>query len=712
MVKYSKRGLIAVLIAAMVSFMFPSAAFAAADVADDIKFTVSSDEVLDFDEEKFNTACDDLTGEELNYVKFSLPDADEGVLYYKYDEDADEEDQTEVSTTKKYYYSSSSYLSDVTFVPAEDYTGTVTIEYKGYDVDGNSYEGEIKIKVEEETGSDILTYSIDDSDETVDFDKKDFLKVCDDVQNEDLDYVEFSLPDKDDGILYYDYDEDDDSNTKVGSGKKYYYDAKAPYISKITFVPNEDLSGTVTIKYSGYDIQGDKYSGKIKITVKDGGNSSSSEDGVVSYSVESSDQVVVFDKEDFNDACQEENDEDLDYIKITIPSATKGILYYSYSDGAYSSVVSTAKKYYYNQSQYISKITFVPDTDFKGVCKFDYKGYDAQGYSFPGVISISVGNSNKTATTITYTGKVNTPATFRDEDFNSACRDVMDSQLSYVTFTLPASSYGTLYYGYTADGNYTSKVKASEKYYYGGSPFLLNVSFVPADGVTGAVTISYTGYDKDELSYSGKVQINITSTGAPTTPGGSATLISSKYFKDVDLSYSWAVPYIDGLYDAGIISGSTSGTVKLYNPASSVTRGDFIYLLYKALNFKTSSTAGNFSDVPASSYYSNAILNAKALGIVQGSENKFYPNVAITREDAMVMVLRTVNITGKTIASGDAAGLAKYSDSGQISDYSKSAVAALVKAGIITGSDDNKIYPKGSLTRAQIAAIIYRVRNL
>ena len=135
-------------------------------------------------------------------------------------------------------------------------------------------------------------------------------------------------------------------------------------------------------------------------------------------------------------------------------------------------------------------------------------------------------------------------------------------------------------------------------------------------------------------------------------------------------------------------------------------------ILYRALNFKTSSTTTGFSDVPSGSYYYTAISTAKALGIAQGSENKFYPDSRITREDAMVMVLRAVNITGKTLSSGDTTSLSNYSDGGSISDYSKSSIAALIKAGIITGSDDNKIYPQGNLSRAQTAAIVYRVKNL
>jgi hypothetical protein len=712
MLRQLKRVLIGSLIVSMVICLIPSAAFAATDEeADDIKYSVDSDKVLAFDREDFNDACDEVPGEDLNYIKFtSLPDEDEGALYYDYDKDLDADEQEAVTTSEKYHYSETQKLSNVTFVPADDFTDTLTIDYKGYDADGNTYTGEIKITVKESNDTDTITYSIDDTDEVVDFDEDDFFDVCTDVQDENLDYVKFTLPDEDDGVLYYDYDKDADENTEVSSSKKYYYD-KSSYIKNVTFVPDSDLSGTLTIKFTGYDENGDSFSGKIKIVVGD--DSSGSSGNAISYKIGGNSETIDFNDDDFNDLCNEVNDEDLEYIKITIPSATKGILYYNYYNGRYSSIVSSSKKYYYESSPYIKEISFVPDDSFKGTCKIDFNGYDVKGDSFSGVISITVGNgSSDTAQTITYSNTVNNVITFKDEDFNSACQSLTNTPLSYVQFTLPSSSYGVLYYGYSSNGSYTSKVKESTKYYYGSSPYLLNVTFVPEDDVTGTVTISYTGSDTGGQSFTGKVQINITKSGVPAATPGGVTLISSKYFKDVDISYSWAVPYIDSLYEAGVISGSSSGSTKLYSPASYVTRGDFMYLLYKALNFKTSSTATGFSDVSANSYYYTAITTAKALGIAQGSENKYNPNNPITREDALVMVLRAVNITGKTIASGDISNLSTYSDSGSISDYSKSAVAALIKVRIITGSDDNKIYPQGNLTRAQIAAIIYRVKNL
>lgn len=710
MSKQVKRFFVAVLVFSMISFVFPASAFAAFDEADDIKYSMDADETLDFDEEDFNEVCEDLTGEELDYVKFDLPDKRKGVLYYNYDEDEDIADQTKVSSSKKYYYSSSSYISRVTFVPDEDYSGTVTITYTGYDIDDNIFDGRIRIAVDGTSSASTITYTIDYDEDYIKFDDEDFFEACEDTQNEELDYVKFKLPDSDEGVLYYNYDEEDDNNTKVRSSTKYYYDT-SPRLSRVAFVPDKDFSGSTTITYTGYDIDGDSYSGKVKITVR-GYNDGSSSDDVITYKIDNNSYVVSFDEDDFNDVCEELNGEDLDYVTFTIPSTSKGTMYYQYDKGKYTSAVSSSKKYYYNASPYISDITFVPNKNFAGTCEISFKGWDIDGEAFSGRVIINIGGSNINADTITYTGKTNTAVYMKDADFNSASRKLNGNPLDYVTFTLPSSFYGELYYGYNADGNYTSKVKAATKYYYSGAPYLLNVAFVPANNYTGTVTISYTGYDTDGLAYSGKVLVNVTSSGLPGVNPGE-TLISSKYFKDVDTSYSWAVPYIDNLYENKIIAGTgTIGTAKLYDPGANVKRGDYMLILYRALNLKTSSTTAGFSDVPSNSYYYTAIQTAKALGIAQGAYNKFEPESYITREDAMVLALRAMNIASTAIPSGDISNLTGFADYSAVSDYSRSAVAALVKAGIITGSDDNKLYPKGNLTRAQTAAIIYRLKNL
>jgi len=692
---------IAFIMVLFITVLFmPNIAYATTyDDADTITYTTDAEDEVTFDEDHFFDECDDVTGEDLDYVKFALPNADDGTLYYDYD---DGDYVSKVSASTKYYFNSSRYLSKVTFVPDEDFEGTVSIDYDGYDEDGNTYEGKVKIIVgdddDDDTAEDI-TYDID-GDEELKFDEDDFNDVCKELNNEDLDYVKFTLPASSSGTLYYNYESEDDYDSKVAAATKYYYDDSL-YLSKVTFVPKKDYSGTVTIKYTGYDEDGDSFSGKVKISVDD---TSSSE---IAYTIDD-DETITFDEDDFYEICDDLNDEALDYVTFTLPADTKGILYYDYDDGDYDSKVTAAKKYYYDSSPYLSKVTFEPNSSFSGICTISFKGYDTDGASFSGTVEITVNGDLLTAGAVNYSTKSGSSVYFKEDDFNNVCKKLKGNSLDYVKFTLPAATNGKLYYGYTNSKNYTSEVSATTKYYYGSTPFLLNVAYVPATSATGTTTINYTGYDTQGFAFSGKVQISISGTGETTVD---PTLKKSKYFGDVDEAYSWAVDYIDTLSQNGIITGSTGEDGKKhFYPSAKIKRGEFMLLLYKALNLQATAGTGNFSDVAKGEYYYDAIAAAKALGIAQGSDNKFYPNSSITRQDTMVLALRAMSKSGSGVAAADVSTLSAYGDNNVIDSYAKEAIATLIKAGVITGSDDNKIHPMESITRAEAAAIIYRIK--
>ncbi len=267
------------------------------------------------------------------------------------------------------------------------------------------------------------------------------------------------------------------------------------------------------------------------------------------------------------------------------------------------------------------------------------------------------------------------------------------SNLSYVKFTLPSSSYGKLYYDYSSSTKYDSLVSASKKYFRSDSPYISYISFVPGSSYSGTVSIDYIGYDTMGESYNGKLKITV-----------SASRMGSKYFTDVDSSLLWAVEAIDYLYDKGVVTGIGS---KQYLPNSRVTRGDFMLMLYRALDFK-STAPGNFSDVPKGSYYYEAIAAAKALGIAQGDGTHFYPNSPISRQDAMVLVARSLEFARINIPSGSSSDLRSFTDRNMISDYAVKAVASLVKAEIIKG-DGSRIHPQKNITRAEMAVIFQRV---
>ena len=179
----------------------------------------------------------------------------------------------------------------------------------------------------------------------------------------------------------------------------------------------------------------------------------------------------------------------------------------------------------------------------------------------------------------------------------------------------------------------------------------------------------------------------------------------SKYFNDVGQNIAWAIDHIDKLYENNIVTGDGKGN---FLPNNNTTRGDFMLMLMRTLKLD-SDFSDNFSDVPKSSYYYNAIGAAKALGITSGTgRNIFSPKSNISRQDMMVQVYKALKIAGIQLEAADISELNKYSDAAQISDYAKEAIACLTKSGLVSGSG-NTINPKGLTTRAEIAAILAKL---
>lgn len=517
----------------------------------------------------------------------------------------------------------------------------------------------------------------------VDFNADDFEKVCLDGTGQKLNYVKFTLPSSSRGTLYSNYGLS--SQSKVSSTSKYYDDD----IDDISFVPYSNYSGTVVISYTGYNSKGVSYTGEIEIQVL----KIVTDADDITYKTGSY-TPIDFDADDFDDECRDVTGKRLDYIKFTLPSSTYGTLYYNYSSRSQSKVSSTTK--YYDDD--LDDITFVPKPSYTGTVVISYTGYNIDGKSYTGAVKITVTKEVPVADDIKISTKENTPIRFDDEDFNDASEDSTGVELDYVTFTLPSSKYGKLYYNYTSSSNYGSEVTSSKKYYYEDTPSLYRVTFAPYKDYSGTVTIKYTGYNTDGFSFTGSIKVEVVA--VPKTEG-------SLYFKDVTKDYSWAASQIDYLFKEGVVAGTGNNN---YSPAQNVTRGDFMLMLYRALDL-TATDRGNFSDVPKDSYYYKAIAVAKSLGIAKGYGDKFMPTAGITREDAMVLVDRALIIENKRLSAGKESDLYAFKDRNSVSDYAVTSVATLVKAGIIQGNN-SYLYPKSMISRAEMAVILYKVLQL
>ncbi|TYQ12921.1 UNVERIFIED_CONTAM: S-layer family protein [Acetivibrio alkalicellulosi] len=187
-------------------------------------------------------------------------------------------------------------------------------------------------------------------------------------------------------------------------------------------------------------------------------------------------------------------------------------------------------------------------------------------------------------------------------------------------------------------------------------------------------------------------------------PGSFAVVYNYKTFDDID-SYPWAKKQIEVLASKGIINGTSKTT---YSPSKDITRADFMILLIKSLDI-SSSFESNFDDVLPGAYYYQYVGIAKELGIASGvGDNKFNPLESITRQDMMVLTTNALKIANKVSLTGNEADISGYEDKDQISLYAVEGVATLVKKGIVVGSN-NRINPLGNASRAELAAIIYKI---
>lgn len=621
-----------------------------------------------------------VTGSVLSYVVFTQPASSLGTLYYQYDDSTEKPSGTKVTSSAKYYNGSSPELSDLAFVPAKDYAGRVEIKYTIYTAAGTAYVGKLKITVGG-TGSGSVSYSTDPG-TPVSLRASDFMsKFYSSTGGATLTCVSFSLPSSSYGKLYYGYVSSSNYGAAVSSGTLYYTGAY-PYLSNITFVPRSGYSGAFSISYIGYDATGTDYAGKLTITV-------GSAAGSVNYTTDTG-KEVDFVTSDFREALEEETGESLYYVKFSLPSSSVGTLYYDYtSSSSYTSKVSSTTRYYASASPYLYRVTFVPHAGFSGTAAIDYTAYTSDGDSFDGTVVITVSGSS--GGSVDYETEKGTPVLLDSGDFGDAFLNATGSTLSYVKFTPPSASSGRLYHSYKASSGTGTSVSSSTKYYRSSSPKISDVTFVPASSFTGTLTIAYTGYTSSGKSYTGALNITVNGRNA-------------QQFTDVDTGYSWASDAISYLAEENIVQGSGSGQ---FYPGNSISRADFILMVCRAFELETAA-ASSFSDVDTGSYYAGAVAAAKALGIVQGSNGRFNPQASLSRQDAAVILLRTLEVTGNPPSSASSSYLSVFSDAGSTADYAAAALAALVRDGVFTGSS-GKLNPRGNITRAEMAVILYRV---
>ncbi len=355
----------------------------------DVTYTASADQALAFTSQEFIAVCQSRTGRSISYLTFDQPNASQGALYYDYSAAAPFSQQVRGDT--RYYVTSSPSLDRISFVPAAGYTGTVTVPYRCTDSSGGTYNGRVTIQVSAASGSTGSTGDVRYStarDRKVTFSASDFNKVSLDRNGYSLNYIYLSLPASLEGTLYYDYSGSGSYGSRVSDTTRYYR-SDSPQISRITFVPAQGFTGTVSIPYTGYDRDGGRFTGTVRITV-----GSTYGTDVVRYTVPQN-GYVRFNGDDFNDVCFSITGQRLNYVRFDLPAARRGTLYsqYNASKDTGAALGASVNCYRSGTGRLIDDVTFVPSTVSSGIVTISYTGRSVSGSAYNGTVEISVGSN-------------------------------------------------------------------------------------------------------------------------------------------------------------------------------------------------------------------------------------------------------------------------------------------------------------------------------
>lgn len=182
-------------------------------------------------------------------------------------------------------------------------------------------------------------------------------------------------------------------------------------------------------------------------------------------------------------------------------------------------------------------------------------------------------------------------------------------------------------------------------------------------------------------------------------------------FTDVSRS-DWYYQFVDYVTSKGYFNGVAD---KTFAPADNMTRAMFVTVLFRFHGAKGDSSQSAFVDVAPGEWYTAAINWAAANRIVDGVGNgKFAPNDPISRAQMCTMIERYLALYKKAwkVTLPETGSVSVMVDENAIPAYALAAVKQCQRHGLVNGFEDGTFRPNELSTRAQVAAVIYRMSYL
>ncbi|MFA7673469.1 MAG: S-layer homology domain-containing protein [Clostridia bacterium] len=177
-----------------------------------------------------------------------------------------------------------------------------------------------------------------------------------------------------------------------------------------------------------------------------------------------------------------------------------------------------------------------------------------------------------------------------------------------------------------------------------------------------------------------------------------------------DMIGHWAEEAVNDMGSRLVVTGKSEDN---YDPDGDMTRGDFASVIVKALGLlRTGEGQAIFSDVTLDDPNFDAICIAYEYGLINGyGDGKFGPDDTITREQAMVMIARAMDIAEIETEMGseeESTILSAFADAKTVSAWARRSAAECIRAGVVMGRTATAIDPSHNVSRAEIASMIRR----
>ena len=173
-------------------------------------------------------------------------------------------------------------------------------------------------------------------------------------------------------------------------------------------------------------------------------------------------------------------------------------------------------------------------------------------------------------------------------------------------------------------------------------------------------------------------------------------------FKDYDRT-AWYAEAVSAAVDNGLLYGKSSTII---DPNGDMTRAEMAAIINRSFGCYKTADISQYKDVSKSKWYYKDVALAVQMGTYNGRSNSsMAPDAPISRQEAMTVVARALELDYDAYAKTD---LSAFSDHSEISGWALPYVRAMIGADYIHGRG-KILAPLDNITRAEFAQIFANI---